>query len=49
RATGDEEFLAREGVDIAVDTARLWSTLGFWRSSDGDGEEDSFHIHGVTG
>ena len=50
RATGDEEFLAREGVDIAVDTARLWSTLGFWRSSDGDGDgEDSFHIHGVTG
>ena len=39
------------GVDIAVDTARLWSTLGFWRSSDGsdDGERDSFHIHGVTG
>ncbi|WP_295786057.1 glycoside hydrolase family 65 protein, partial [uncultured Microbacterium sp.] len=51
RATGDEEFLAREGVDIAVDTARLWSTLGFWRSSDDapDGEHDSFHIHGVTG
>jgi alpha,alpha-trehalose phosphorylase len=50
RATGDEEFLAREGVDIAVDTARLWSTLGFWRSSDGDdGEQDAFHIHGVTG
>ena len=51
RATGDEEFLAREGVDIAVDTARLWSTLGFWRSSDAaaDGEHDSFHIHGVTG
>ena len=51
RATGDEEFLAREGVDIAVDTARLWSTLGFWRSSDAadEGEHDSFHIHGVTG
>ncbi|MFF0909058.1 glycoside hydrolase family 65 protein [Microbacterium enclense] len=51
RATGDEEFLAGEGVDIAIDTARLWSTLGFWRSSDAgeDGERDSFHIHGVTG
>ena len=24
------------------------TTLGFWRTSDGDGEE-SFHIHGVTG
>jgi alpha,alpha-trehalose phosphorylase len=51
RATGDEEFLFREGVDIAVETARLWATLGFWRSSDGvlDGEGDTFHIHGVTG
>ena len=48
RATGDVEFLYREGVDIAVETARLWATLGFWRTSDGDGEE-SFHIHGVTG
>ena len=48
RATGDIEFLYREGVDIAVETARLWATLGFWRTSDGDGEE-SFHIHGVTG
>ncbi|MGZ0713010.1 glycoside hydrolase family 65 protein (plasmid) [Coraliomargarita sp. W4R53] len=57
RATGDDEFLHREGVDIAVETARLWATLGFWRSSGGEnrriGENqfagDSFHIHGVTG
>ena len=49
RATGDIEFLYREGVDIAVETARLWTTLGFWRSSDGDVEVESFHIHGVTG
>ena len=53
RATGDTEFLHREGVDIAVETARLWTTLGFWRSLDGDrdGEIDgeTFHIHGVTG
>jgi alpha,alpha-trehalose phosphorylase len=48
RASGDVDFLHSEGVDIAVETARLWNTLGFWRSSDGDGE-DSFHIHGVTG
>ena len=48
RATGDTEFLYSEGVDIAVETARLWTTLGFWRSSNGDGEE-TFHIHGVTG
>lgn len=51
RATGDVDFLDSEGVDIAVDTARLWATLGFWRSSDGviDGEGETFHIHGVTG
>lgn len=48
RATGDSEFLYREGVDIAVETARLWNTLGFWRSSNGDSHE-VFHIHGVTG
>lgn len=47
RATGDDEFLHREGVDIAVETARLWATLGFWRSV--DGAEETFHIHGVTG
>ncbi|MBB2975156.1 alpha,alpha-trehalose phosphorylase [Microbacterium endophyticum] len=46
RATGDTAFLYSEGVDIAVETARLWATLGFWRESDG---ESSFHIHGVTG
>ncbi|WP_308491586.1 glycoside hydrolase family 65 protein [Microbacterium terrisoli] len=46
RATGDREFLYRDGVDIAVETARLWSTLGFWRRRDG---VEEFHIHGVTG
>ncbi|NLG60618.1 MAG: glycoside hydrolase family 65 protein, partial [Candidatus Cloacimonetes bacterium] len=46
RATGDEDFLHRAGVDIAVQTARLWATLGFWRTADG---EEVFHIHGVTG
>lgn len=44
-ATGDEEFLTRDGIDILVQTARLWADLGFWR---GEGE-GSFHIHGVTG
>ncbi|MFB8145498.1 glycoside hydrolase family 65 protein [Microbacterium sp. NPDC056003] len=48
RATDDTEFLYREGVDIAVETARLWATLGFWRTVEGAGEE-TFHIHGVTG
>ncbi|HET8926725.1 MAG TPA: glycosyl hydrolase family 65 protein [Microbacterium sp.] len=46
RATGDDEFLYQTGVDIAVETARLWATLGFWREGDG---EEIFHIHGVTG
>ncbi|CAN5571485.1 glycosyl hydrolase family 65 protein [soil metagenome] len=45
RATGDYSFLEREGVDILVETARLWADLGFWRRN-GD---QSFHIHGVTG
>ncbi len=46
RATGDEGFLVREGIDILVETARMWADLGFWRHNGG---EPSFHIHGVTG
>lgn len=46
RATGDDDFLYREGVDIAVETARMWATLGFWRTG---GDVETFHIHGVTG
>ncbi|SDC70400.1 alpha,alpha-trehalose phosphorylase [Nocardioides lianchengensis] len=45
RATGDRGFLVREGIDILIETARMWADLGFWRSN-GD---ESFHIHGVTG
>ncbi|MET4224861.1 glycoside hydrolase family 65 protein [Oerskovia enterophila] len=45
RASGDVDFLEREGVDILVETARMWADLGFWRVN-GD---DYFHIHGVTG
>lgn len=49
-ATGDDDFLWREGVDILVETARLWADLGFWRErSVYDGAARSFHIHGVTG
>jgi alpha,alpha-trehalose phosphorylase len=44
-ATGDVDFMAREAVDILVETARMWADLGFWRVN-GDGV---FHIHGVTG
>ena len=44
-ATGDYDFLHREGIDILVETARMWADLGFWRGS----EQPTFHIHGVTG
>ena len=44
-ATGDVEFLAGEGAEILVETARLWEDLGFY-STNG---ERVFHIHGVTG
>ncbi|GAB3624463.1 glycosyl hydrolase family 65 protein [Mariniluteicoccus endophyticus] len=44
-ATGDIDFLLHEGIEILVETARLWADLGFWRAN-GD---DRFHIHSVTG
>ncbi len=44
-ATGDVGFLVRDGIDILVETARLWADLGFWRANG----SRSFHIHGVTG
>jgi alpha,alpha-trehalose phosphorylase len=44
-ASGDLSFLADEGAEILVETARLWEDLGFY-SVNGD---RVFHIHGVTG
>ncbi len=44
-ATGDIDFLTREGVDVLVGTARMWVDLGFWRNE----EDGAFHIHSVTG
>ncbi len=44
-ATGDWGFLVRDGIDILVETSRMWAELGFWRSNG----TPSFHIHGVTG
>ncbi len=41
---GDEDLLAEVGAEILVETARLWSGLGFFSPRTG-----SFHIHGVTG
>ena len=46
-ASGDQEFMNREGVDIMVETARMWADLGFWRETNAGGR--TFHIHGVTG
>jgi len=45
-ATGDIDFLSNGAIDIAVETARMWLTLGFWRNNGG---ADNFEIHGVTG
>jgi alpha,alpha-trehalose phosphorylase len=44
-ASGDIDFLAREGAEILVETARLWADLGFY-STNGS---DTFHVHRVTG
>jgi alpha,alpha-trehalose phosphorylase len=41
-ATGDEEFEAEVGVELLVETARLWAALGHYSSSE-------FRIDGVTG
>ena len=40
--TGDKDFLYNEGVEILVETARLWHDLGFF-------QDGKFQIHGVTG
>lgn len=44
-ATGDAEFMANDGIDILVQTARMFADLGFWRGED----DETFHIDGVTG
>ncbi|MGA8978016.1 MAG: glycosyl hydrolase family 65 protein, partial [Pedococcus sp.] len=44
-ASGDEDFMMREGIDVLVETARMWADLGFWLGR----KEPKFHIHGVTG
>ena len=42
-ATGDEEFAATSGIELLVQTARLWRSLGHHNS------EGRFCIDGVTG
>ncbi|MFC0676042.1 glycoside hydrolase family 65 protein [Brachybacterium hainanense] len=45
--TGDLAFFDRDGVQVLVETARMWADLGFWRVH-GKGARH-FHIHAVTG
>ncbi|HKX76491.1 MAG TPA: glycosyl hydrolase family 65 protein [Acidimicrobiia bacterium] len=42
-ATADTELLWEGGLEVAIETARLWADLGFY------GEDGAFHIHMVTG
>lgn len=44
-ASGDIGFLADEGAEILVETARLWEDLGFYAINGAR----VFHIHSVTG
>lgn len=43
RASGDHDFESRYGVDILVETARLWASLGHFKAN------GKFCIDGVTG
>lgn len=43
RANGDSDFERTIGVDLLVETARLWRSLGYF------GEDGRFRIDGVTG
>lgn len=44
-ASGDVDFLAHEGAEILVETARMYEDLGFYATNGAE----HFHIHGVTG
>ncbi len=44
-ATGDKQFLYEFGAEMLVETARLWSHLGFFSEK----KDGKFCIHGVTG
>jgi alpha,alpha-trehalose phosphorylase len=43
RATGDDAFECEAGLEILVETARLWLSFGRWD------DEGRFHLDGVTG
>ncbi len=41
---GDTDLLCEVGAEMLVETARLWTDLGFYSPLD-----QAFHVHGVTG
>ncbi|MEV1142896.1 glycosyl hydrolase family 65 protein [Micromonospora sp. NPDC049799] len=41
--TGDDDLLAGPGLELLVETARLWEGFGHWSDT------GTFHLHGVTG
>jgi alpha,alpha-trehalose phosphorylase len=41
---GDTDLLKEVGAEILIETARLWTDIGFYGPDSG-----AFHIHGVTG
>jgi trehalose/maltose hydrolase-like predicted phosphorylase len=43
-ATGDRDFLERQGLEMLVELARMWASVGTY-----DEAEDRFHIHGIVG
>lgn len=45
QVTGNFDFIVKYGAEILVETARLWSDLGFYPKKEGG----KFEIHGVTG
>ena len=47
--TGDDDFLAKVGAEILVETARLWADLGFYSQRPDRPDDVSFKINGVTG
>ncbi|MDH3682805.1 MAG: glycoside hydrolase family 65 protein [Acidimicrobiia bacterium] len=44
-ASGDVDFMADEGAELLVETARMWTDLGFYARNGAE----TFHIHRVTG
>ncbi|SCE84885.1 alpha,alpha-trehalose phosphorylase [Micromonospora coriariae] len=42
-AADDQRFLAEAGLELLVETARLWHGFGHWSDT------GAFHLHGVTG